>query len=518
MSCALTTRSDASDAMADVAIDRRLEDWLVCYLDDRDLARSSISFGELLETNVSMPLGDRRGRGRTTPRRGRPPLTRHWARIEVHRRHSIVVARLLDRQLIKENVIAEAAEELEDLVRAGNRRLILNCAGVERMSSAIVGVLMRIHRACAAEPGGMLRLCGLRPEVADIFAVSGLENVIAVYPDEGAAMDERSWPARTEPRPLPLSILSALTDAPRTASPPRIAESGDQQSPVGPAHQADDETPDTSVWLIVEEGVPSGPSKGDVIKVSGACFSIGHGRECEFRVPDPEMGRRHAAIERTGDEVWLRDLGSSEATRHNGRSLRNSRTPLRHGDRVQLGPLRLFVVVGSDLVRHSELEDLVASWLTDWTDEALEPSSPLTSAEASNEGFALASETLGDEQPVERVGPLMVQVIQNVLVAAPRIGRLDDDDSVESFRESLFTLLDRDLPRRVVIKLDKVSHVSSRCLGVLLAAHLRLARGGGAIRLCDLHARVYSVLEQFRLPVMMELFSSVEEAVITAWE
>ena len=52
----------------------------------------------------------------------------------------------------------------------GNRRVVLNFARVERMSSQIVGVVVNApHLRCADGPGGMLKICGLQTQVADIF-------------------------------------------------------------------------------------------------------------------------------------------------------------------------------------------------------------------------------------------------------------------------------------------------------------------------------------------------------------
>jgi anti-anti-sigma factor len=80
---------------------------------------------------------------------------------------------------------------------------------------------------------------------------------------------------------------------------------------------------------------------------------------------------------------------------------------------------------------------------------------------------------------------------------------------VEQVRLGLSELFELPLPRKVALRLDHVSHISSRGIGILLAYFLRLERAGGALRLCELHSRVLSVLEQFRLTVLLEVCSTV---------
>ena len=69
----------------------------------------------------------------------------------------MLVAKILDQLLIKENVIEELAEDLDDVLRAGYRRIVLNFAQVERMSSQIVGVVVKAHRPRARRRGGCRR-------------------------------------------------------------------------------------------------------------------------------------------------------------------------------------------------------------------------------------------------------------------------------------------------------------------------------------------------------------------------
>ncbi|RMH05226.1 MAG: FHA domain-containing protein [Planctomycetota bacterium] len=71
-------------------------------------------------------------------------------------------------------------------------------------------------------------------------------------------------------------------------------------------------------------------------------LEIGRRADSGLVVEDGSVSRRHARVERRGDEWWLVDLGSSNGTRHNGR--RRKEFPIRAGDLVTFGAVAFDVV------------------------------------------------------------------------------------------------------------------------------------------------------------------------------
>lgn len=67
----------------------------------------------------------------------------------------------------------------------------------------------------------------------------------------------------------------------------------------------------------------SGSYFGKIIPLRGRLV-IGRGSDCDLVLDEPEMSRRHALIENTGDVIFLRDLGSSNGTFVNGVQVRNA--------------------------------------------------------------------------------------------------------------------------------------------------------------------------------------------------
>jgi pSer/pThr/pTyr-binding forkhead associated (FHA) protein len=73
---------------------------------------------------------------------------------------------------------------------------------------------------------------------------------------------------------------------------------------------------------VVLRGV-SGGYFGKIVPVRGRLV-IGRGSDCDLVLDEPEMSRRHAVIENSGDGIYLRDLGSANGTFVNGVQVRDA--------------------------------------------------------------------------------------------------------------------------------------------------------------------------------------------------
>jgi hypothetical protein len=74
---------------------------------------------------------------------------------------------------------------------------------------------------------------------------------------------------------------------------------------------------------------------------------VGTGTQADLRVRAPTISRRHAAVEARGDELRVRDLGSSNGTRIDGRRI-DGEARARPGQVLQLGDVRLDVEIVSE--------------------------------------------------------------------------------------------------------------------------------------------------------------------------
>ena len=86
--------------------------------------------------------------------------------------------------------------------------------------------------------------------------------------------------------------------------------------------------------------VQKGPLAGQHIVLFEGTACLGRGSKADIELPDPSVSRRHAEISVEGEEIRVRDLGSTNGTRVNGKQITAWRQ-VRVGDEIQFGDLLL---------------------------------------------------------------------------------------------------------------------------------------------------------------------------------
>jgi pSer/pThr/pTyr-binding forkhead associated (FHA) protein len=148
------------------------------------------------------------------------------------------------------------------------------------------------------------------------FGISTRLTQPEAQPDDPARLPEPvAVPVPAAPLPTPsadvpeATVIYSAPDAPAPPSPPQ---------------------PD--VTLTVD---------GRVVPLSSDRVVVGRSRECDVRIDDGNVSRRHAELSRDHDERWtVVDLGSTNGTEVNGRRI-SRRTPLADGDRIAIGGTEL---------------------------------------------------------------------------------------------------------------------------------------------------------------------------------
>jgi hypothetical protein len=120
-------------------------------------------------------------------------------------------------------------------------------------------------------------------------------------------------------------VAGDVTPATRTPPPPT-------RTPVTPATPARSTVPGRP-RLVLDAGEES------VLLLDKPVTVIGRANECELRLDDPGVSRRHAEVRVTGNEAEIIDLGSTNGIRVNGRAVPSAR--LVDGDRIDLGSTSL---------------------------------------------------------------------------------------------------------------------------------------------------------------------------------
>lgn len=101
---------------------------------------------------------------------------------------NVSLVRFTDRRIIDAANIQELGEELFGLVeKEGARTLVLSFGTVDFLSSAALNKLIMLNTKLKAAQGKM-RLCGLKPEIHEVFVITKLIKVFDIKSDENDAL------------------------------------------------------------------------------------------------------------------------------------------------------------------------------------------------------------------------------------------------------------------------------------------------------------------------------------------
>lgn len=469
----------------------RIEAWVASYLDGGDASNRSFTMQDW-QTHALELFNPRKHRPEVKGKKAEAPTG--WKRVAIARKHhGATVIRLRDQILVKESDIQELAEELNDLIDAGNSRIVLDFMAVERLSCGIVPCLSEASKRCEESGRGQLRMVNLSPEIAPLLGLSPLTRSLTPTPDESSAV-EGPWPGNDTPRALPVALLESLIPLKYPDQSPHESETSAEMT----SNQEFEPKAPLAFCLIVR----SGSARGRAVAIKERGLIIGRDPNCQIRSDHAFLSRRHAQVRAHHGRVKLRDLGSTNGSLLNGRPLGTEEVDVFPGDELQIGPLKFAIALDPKSSPRVPNEDEIAHWL---------------GADADDVAAAHSSEDTAYDVPSSS-HPLRRQVIEDVLVLTPLDPQLLSGSDVSVFRDELAELLEATAPHRVVVNLKLVNRLSNAAVGVLVAHHIRLDRVGGALRLCEPHARVAEVLNQIRLPLLLDVYPAEDEAVLASWD
>ena len=109
-------------------------------------------------------------------------------RLDVSEVGDVTVVHFRDQRIIEDLGIQEMGQELFHLVEGEDRKkLVLNFSSVGFMSSAALGKLITLDKKVKAK-GGVLKLCNIRPEIYEVFAITRLDRLFDIKKDESEAL------------------------------------------------------------------------------------------------------------------------------------------------------------------------------------------------------------------------------------------------------------------------------------------------------------------------------------------
>lgn len=99
-----------------------------------------------------------------------------------------------DAQILDATVIEQMHREMMvTLDEAQETRVVLDFSRVRFMSSAALGMLVRVHKKCK-ELKKALKLCSIAPQIQQVFRMTNLDRIFDIAPDGITA--RQAFPAK----------------------------------------------------------------------------------------------------------------------------------------------------------------------------------------------------------------------------------------------------------------------------------------------------------------------------------
>ncbi len=109
-------------------------------------------------------------------------------RLELSEVGDVTVVQFVDRKILDEANIQDLGQELFQLVEADERKkILLSFTSVDFLSSAALGKLITLDKKVKAH-NGTLKLCNIRPEIYEVFAITKLNKLFDIKDDEADAL------------------------------------------------------------------------------------------------------------------------------------------------------------------------------------------------------------------------------------------------------------------------------------------------------------------------------------------
>ena len=112
-------------------------------------------------------------------------------RISVEYAEKATIISFTDEKILEERDIKALQDSIMSVVESasGGIKLILDFGNVQFLSSAVLGLLIRLSKRIY-EHDGQLKLCNINPKIFEIFKITRLTKTFDIYKDvEGAVED-----------------------------------------------------------------------------------------------------------------------------------------------------------------------------------------------------------------------------------------------------------------------------------------------------------------------------------------
>jgi pSer/pThr/pTyr-binding forkhead associated (FHA) protein/anti-anti-sigma regulatory factor len=334
------------------------------------------------------------------------------------------------------------------------------------------------------------------------------------------------WPQQSQEETA-TAIAAPPRPAPGRARPDeRKAAPAPAPAPAPPAAPAAaTATPGPRIRLIVEVG----RAKGKEVEIRVPRFLIGRDPQCQLRPNSNAISRLHTAIEQRDGRVYVRDLGSQNGTLLNGRVLRGEEAEVLHGDRLEIEILHFSFAIESQGQAQPQAPSVAATPGPGGTALNMLLGAPSTDPGADTTIMTIPEFAAANEEPPaphvselpeashRPTNVLTCEVVGDIAVISLRTPDLTVESLVDAVRAELEALLGDAGRNRMVLRFDRVKSLSKGAVVMFLARAQHLVRMGGAMRFCNVSPSVLGFLEKTQLPLLIEIYPTLDEALLTSW-
>ena len=116
-------------------------------------------------------------------------MTGGHRRLDIEEVGDVTIAKFIDKKILDEGNIQIIGNQLFGLVEEdGRKKIILDFSNVEYLSTAALGKLITMDKKVKAAKG-KLRLCTVRPDIYEVFAITKLNKLFDMHEDQEKALE-----------------------------------------------------------------------------------------------------------------------------------------------------------------------------------------------------------------------------------------------------------------------------------------------------------------------------------------
>lgn len=90
--------------------------------------------------------------------------------------------------------------------------------------------------------------------------------------------------------------------------------------------------------------------------------------------------------------------------------------------------------------------------------------------------------------------------------------RILDEQNIQTIGEQLFSLVDDDGKKKILLNFENVEYLSSAALGKLITLNKKVKGTSGQLKMCNIKAEIYEVFEITKLNKVFPIYEDEEAA------